>query len=132
MSYTVGPKKLGNSNVGNLAGSSMLATQPPVYPNEILSQSIADPKRSNVLPIDQPDLLASNLIVSAAESRPPINTVYQSPSIANNEIGNSRLTNSVSNPAASNIRITSSIAQPNNNTSNNNPVFNNTVPNIRP
>ena len=65
MSYTVGPRNLGNSNTGNLTGSSMLATQPPVYPNEILSQSIADPKR-NVLPIDQPDLLASNLIVSVA------------------------------------------------------------------
>lgn len=81
MSYSVPPSNIGHSNNNNLGTMSMAPR--PVYPNEILSQSVADPKK-NTLPIDQPDALGYNLIGSVVDNRLPINSVYQPPSVANN------------------------------------------------
>lgn len=83
MSYTVPPSNTGYSN-NNQLGTMSLAPK-PVYPNEILSQSVVDPKKNtNTLPVDQPDALGYHLIGSAVDNRLPINSVYQPPSVANN------------------------------------------------
>lgn len=106
ISQTVGPGGFNNPN--NDPMSMTVVKQPPIYPNEFLTNSVQSPKRS-VLPIDQPDALGSHLMVTAFDM--PTTSVYQQPSSIVNE---SRISGTGPNIGSSNLRMTGSVVQPEN------------------